>query len=438
MQHDRTNGAGSAPTRGFPAGHDGGPGVPSPGRTPSGPPGRRVTVASGAVPADALGTLRWGVRRYSWLVGVCVLAVAVLCPVSLAIWPVEYQATALVVAQRLDMDLVALPRLGEAVFVNGEVTRRVVGEFGAAGEVEDVIPNRVSLVADQDSIVFQVIGHDASPTTATALANAAAETFATQLNVPGEGVGLFAVQSRAVPPLDPVVPLPSLLLLVPIALIAGLLLGLAAVTALLVVRRPVLDAGAAYEATGIPVIGTVSVPRRRDDSEPDLQAISGVVPVCRRLLTARVRSVILVGPAGSTWRRRQLLVAMSAVLGRVRRVRTLLATEGGTAPPSDDAVDKPPELVLVDGSRPLEIVQLAGGTLTVLVVPSGTSTANLRAEVTRHLAGADTSRLLMLHEHRLHPEDRRSADATPPSSPVGGPGPSESAETARAVESSTT
>lgn len=362
---------------------------------------------------DAVGALRWGLRRYALLVVACVVLVVVLAPAYLTTRPTENLATALVVAQRLDMDLTALPRFGEALFDNGVVAQRVAAEFGDAGDYEDIIPARVTLVAEQDSIVFGVTGRDASPVTAAAIANLAAETFTNQLNAPGDGVGLFVLQSRAVPPTEPEEPLPPVTVMAPIALAAGLILGLAVVGTLLVVRRPVLNASGAVEATGVPVLGSVVLPRTRPNDYPGLPEMSGIVPVCRRLLAMNVRTVVLVGPSRSARGRRQLMVALSYVLSRVRRVHLVAETGiiaaaevyGGheTRPSGFAYSPRPnpkPELTLMDDSQPLDPVQLTGDTLTVLVVPAGTSSANLRTAVTEYLGDGDAGRLLMLHERR--------------------------------------
>lgn len=429
MQHDRTNGTVTTPTRGSPALLNGGPQSRRPGDR-SGPPPRTATKQmSGQVGADVITALRWGVRRYAWLVVLCVLTVAVLVPAYLTSRPVEYQATALVVAQRLDMDLIALPRLGEAVFDNGEVARVVNTAFGDAGDAEDTVPQRVSLITEEDSIVFQVLGLDESPQTAAALANLAAETLTDQLNAPGEGVGLFALQTRAVLPTKPVAQLSSLSVLLPIALAAGVVLGLAAVAGLLLVRRPVLDTGGAFEVTGVPVLGSVSLPRTHEDQWPSSQEVSGIVPLCRRLLAFEVHTVVMVGPAGTVRARRQLIAAMSDVLSRARHVGGPVAdssvTDAAAAYCSDrhatwsvDArVGVPPTLLLLDGTEPLTIAQLAEGALTVLVVMSGTSTSALRAAVTTQL-GIDGDMLLMLREHRVRRvsaarRGRRGAGAAP-------------------------
>jgi capsular polysaccharide biosynthesis protein len=59
--------------------------------------------------------------------------------------------------------------------------------------------SHVSLIADQESVVFRVVGHDPDPKTAADIANTAAVAFAEALNAPGVGVGSLAVLSPAEP-----------------------------------------------------------------------------------------------------------------------------------------------------------------------------------------------------------------------------------------------
>ena len=103
---------------------------------------------------DALGVLRWGLRRYRLLFLACLVLGAVVAPIAASNVVRPADAEALVVNTRLDTDLTALPRYGEAVFNNGQVAQAVAASFGDGGDFDDVIPDRVSLVADQDSRLF--------------------------------------------------------------------------------------------------------------------------------------------------------------------------------------------------------------------------------------------------------------------------------------------
>lgn len=377
-----------------------------------------------AAGTDAVGALRWGLRRYLWLVLACVLLGAVVAPRLEARYETQVEAEALVIAQRLDMELVALPRYGEAVFDNGAVAQAVAAKFGNAGPVEDIIPNRVSLVAEQDSIVFRVVGHDVDPQIAADLANTATEAFVPALNVTGVGAGAFALQSPATPPpaLDAGL---SKKLAVPVGLVSGFILALALVSLLLIVRRPVITAEDAEDVTGVPALGTVKVPRTRRGVYAPPEDFAGLVPVCRRLLHLSTPTVVLVSRRREQRARRQLTAAMARILARVRDVQLIGptmpelpgirsigtfeldgmvgefgSTRAGRPTSSSDHETGRPELSLVDSTDPLDLVQPPRMTATVLVVRVGIRSAALQAAVVEHLGGSAEARLVLVRYRR--------------------------------------
>src|SRR4051795_11534764 len=91
-----------------------------------------------AAGTDAIGILRWGLRRYIWLFVICVLVGAVLAP----LWALQRtplaDARALVIAAQLDVELSAVPRYGEAVFNNGQVAQAIAAKYPDAGDAEDI------------------------------------------------------------------------------------------------------------------------------------------------------------------------------------------------------------------------------------------------------------------------------------------------------------
>jgi len=362
--------------------------------------------------SDAISVLRWGLRHYTALFVACVISVAVIIPLLIAQGGTRYDASALVVAQRLDMDLTALPRYAEATFGNGEVARAAAVQLGGNAQEGSVIPGQVSLQAEQDSIVLQVVGHADSAQGAADLANTAAAAFVAQLNLPGEGVGTFNVQSEAVPPAQPVARLAGTPVALAVGLAAGVFLGLALVSLLLVLRRPVLDAADAAELTGVPVLGTVTLLRMRPRQLPAAGEVSGLVPACRRLLAMHPEIVLLMHAGKSEALRRQLCVAMARVLGRVRPVRLVAAPEVGAAAqgfPGEDVIlsdvagplrrEEPgAEITLVDGPSPLDVVAPSGTSAAILVVAHGVSERVLRAAVSEHLGGLASDRLLMVQQ----------------------------------------
>jgi hypothetical protein len=74
------------------------------------------------------------------------MIVAVAVPVALLSRDRSADVEALVIAQRLDMELAALPRYGQAVFNNGEVARAVAATDD--DKAADVVPGRVSLAIE--------------------------------------------------------------------------------------------------------------------------------------------------------------------------------------------------------------------------------------------------------------------------------------------------
>lgn len=367
-----------------------------------------------AVGTDAVGMLRWGLRRYRLVFLVCLLLGGALGPLAALQRNVPVEAEALVVAQRLDMDLTALPRYGQAVFNNGEVTRAIIARLGSDGSYDDVVPDRVQLVAEQDSIIFRILGRDTDPKTAADIANTAAGTFVNTLNEPGAGVGTFALQSAAMAPAARA-DTPDALLAIPVGIGAGILLGLAVVCVLLVARRPVVDPVDAEEATGVPALGSVIVPRTPKGRIARPEELAGLAPVCRRLLTLSTPIVVLVSRPRDDRVRQQLSVALATVLQRVRHVRFVGPSnlremvgeaEASTRPQdarSASEADTPSPLTLVDSNEPLDLVQPPESTATVLVVWEGIGGAALRAAVTEHLGGSAEARLLMVKRGRKVP-----------------------------------
>jgi capsular polysaccharide biosynthesis protein len=361
---------------------------------------------------DAVGVLRWGLRRYLLLFLACLLLGVAAAPFAASRLDAPAEAEALVIAQRLDMDLNALPRYGQTVFDNGQVAQAVSTVFPDGGAAKDVVPDRVSLVADQDSIVFRVVGHDTDPQTAADIANAAAETFVAALNTPGVGVGAFVVLSPAEAPPAPSQGL-SRLLAIGVGVVTGIVLGLAAVSLLLAVRRPVIDAAGVEEATGVPALGVVTVPRTRRGRFARPDQFPGLVPVCRRLLRLNTPTIVLVSRSRNERLRGQVSVALAGVLMRVRDVRfigppalreaveerqTILGPIAGRRDPSD--LDRPADLTVIDSNDPLELVQPPELTAAVLVARVGISSAALSAAVLEHLGGSAEARVLLVKRGR--------------------------------------
>lgn len=264
---------------------------------------------------DALLTLRWGVSRYRVVLVACILLVVVGLTLFEETRPTHYDAEALVVADNLKSQLVALPRYGQGVFSTGEVARRITRTFGADGDPATVVPRRVSVDTPQNSLIFHVAGHDEDPDQAMAIANLAAAVFTEQLNRSGPGVGSFAVQSEATSAKEFGAGLRAPGYQLGVGLLAGTMLGLSIIGFLLIGRRPVISAEDAVALTGVPVVAGVDLGRRRDG---DIGTSSGgLVPLSRRLVARDLVTLLVVGPPSRHRDTQQVIDALSAALERV-------------------------------------------------------------------------------------------------------------------------
>ena len=360
------------------------------------------------VGTDAVGVLGWGMRRYRGLFLACFLVGGLLVPYLVVTNETPTESSALVIAQRLDMDLEALPRYAEAVFTNGEVARAVATEFPEVGE-EDVVPERAAVLAEQDSLVLTVTGRDPDPRIAADIANVAANAYVQALNTAGAGVGLFVLQSEAQPSSAGGGGRLGTVVAIALGLIAGLMLALAAVSVMLVARRPVIDPADATQLTGIPVLGIVGVPRTPRGTHARPEAFTGIVPVCRRLMALPTSTVVIVGSPRERSLRAELSVAMATVLMRVRDVRfvgtaaseSVVADRRSAMPvTTDEAGMGRLHISLVDSSEPLDLVQPPQDTATVLVASVGIRSTALRDAVLEHLGGAAEARILLVKRTR--------------------------------------
>lgn len=360
----------------------------------SGPGDRAITSAL----SDALSTLRWGVRHYALLFTGCMLVGLVALPLVL-IRGTGHQATALVVAQRWDRDLTALPAYAEGAFDNGPVASAIAAQFGNVGDVQDIVPHRVSLHTEPASIILRVTGHAASAGGAADLANAAAAAFVAQLNEATAG-GSFGIQSLAFPPMTDNARPMTVAVVLGIGLSGGLALGVGVIALLLLVRRPVLGAWDAAEITGTSVLGAITLPRLRDGTAPRPQDVGVLVAVCRRLLADAPRVVLVTSAGSSVIRRRQVSLTIAALLSRIASVRVVTeppdriawvegAESGAPATPGR-------QITIVDGPSPSVVTDPVVRTAVILLVPFGVSEQALRSAADRHLAGAGLGHLLMV------------------------------------------
>ena len=346
--------------------------------------------------------LLWCLRQYAWVVIVCVLALTA-APLVLAPAAPMYQADALVVARQLTVDRAVLPQMGEAVFGSEAVAASVAADAGVA-DPSVLVPDRLSVLAGEDSIALVVQARDPDPGIATRMANLAAEAFVVELNRPGAGVGEFVLQAPAVVPTEPLAELPAQLRGAAGAL-AGLVLGLGLVALIGAVRKPVVTFQDVESAAGVPLLGTVHLPKGIRGSYAGPLGVPGIPRVVRWLSTVPPGRLLLtsapskLSASSADWVRHRLFVMVGVALSAVRLVRFegprhLVDTieelrvhrnsDDARHPESEGAAD----ITLVDGGSPFELVDPAATNVSVVAVaPLGVSQRLLRALAAEYVGG---------------------------------------------------
>jgi hypothetical protein len=301
-----------------------------------------------------------------------------------------YQAHALVFARQLSVDSRILPRLAEAVFANGAVVDRVAAD-PAIGDSSELIPDTLSMVAAEDSIVFVVQARHSNPATAARLADLGAAAFVEELNRPGAGVGEFALQGQAVAPTQSLrgLPLPTWSA---IGALAGALIGLGLIALLAAIRRPVVTAQDVQSAAGVALLGTVQLPLATKDPFPGPLGIRGIANVTRWLATVPAGRLLLFSPPSAEGIRHRVFVMVAAALWTLRTVRfeapqELIDAIRRHCAEHEDAgrviharPDKRDDVVLVDSGSATEFVDPnVTNVSAVAVVPLGIPRRRLRA-----------------------------------------------------------
>ncbi len=334
----------------------------------------------------------WSLRTYGWMVLACALMGAA-APLLVTPEPPLYESDVLVIARDLPVDKTILPRLGEAVFDSGAVATAVAATPEVGVAAGDLVPERLSVVAAEDSIVYVVQARHPEPMTAAEMADVAAAAFVEELNRGGTGVGEFAVQTQALVPTQPLDGVERSWIVLAGAL-AGAVLGVALVALLTVLRRPVVAASDVEEAVGVPVVGTLELPGvGRGALSGPIQA-RGIAALARRIATVPAGRLLLRTPRSANAMGRSVFVLLAVALGVLRPIRlhagravTELVDAGTDArrqrlqPPKPGSAPAG-ELVLSTGDPASEIVDPARTTLSVLaVVPRGISRRRLQTLV---------------------------------------------------------
>jgi hypothetical protein len=369
--------------------------------------------------------LAWCLRHFGWVVLVCVLVGAA---APLLVVPTEraYQAEALVVARQLTVNPRVLPALAESVFADGAVAAAVAGDPARAGETGGLIPDRLSVVAGPDSITMVVQVRDDDPGTAARLADVAAAAFAAELNRAGAGVGEFAVQAPAVIPTAPLDAL-SDPVRAGLGALAGLVVGLGLVALIAALRRPCVTSGDVEGAVGVPLLGTVELPRAAPGVYLGARGVRGIATVTRWLATTPPGRLAFISSPSAAGTRRRIFVMVAIAMSTIRSLRLQAHPEIVDAvrrqsPHAGDAVPFPHrpegtgELLLVDGGSPMEIVDpAAGSAYVVAVAPLGISQQRLRALALDYLDGGLVGVILV--QRRLGLARIRKVAASPAPAP---------------------
>ncbi|HEV2797641.1 MAG TPA: hypothetical protein VGV65_08475 [Nocardioides sp.] len=359
---------------------------------------------------DALAVLGWGLRHYAWILVLSICALGIAVPLAADRAPETYEAQAQVgPAVELTLDNIdPLPRVAESLFRNGRVASAVRRSFEPPLPAsQEVIPQRVSLIAAQDNVVLTVVGRGSDPREAAGLATVAAETLRDQLNRYENSVGLFAVQQGAVPPGTPV-PRLGMAPAIGMGVLAGVLVGLGLIGLLLLRRRPVLSVENAEAATGARVLGQVWLGRSSGETR-------GLPQLCHTILSSGCEELLLVGTRRSASYRHQLTGLLVEVLMGRRDVVPVddLHPERPRARAKGRSSGAAPRLLVTQDATPPQLVGRSGRSVAVLVVPYGIRRASLVRQVEQYLDGGAAGVLLVRKARRR----LRPAKAEPTTEP---------------------
>jgi hypothetical protein len=340
----------------------------------------------------------WCLRHFAWVVVLCTLVGAAAAMLIAPSQP-TYQADALVVARHLTVTERILPSLATSVFADGAVAARVAKDPAVHGDTTGLIPDRLTVVPGQESIVLDIQARDADPAAAARLANLAAAAFTDELNRGGAGVGQFEVQSEAPVPATPLREF-SQQVRGALGALAGFLLGLGLVALIGVIRRPVVTSRDVQSTLGLPMLGTVELHRTARGAYLGPRGVRGIATVTRWLASAPAGRLILISSRSGVGMRRRLYVMLAVALSGLRPMKFQAAEELISAIRQHAVQQSRPdalggserqgagELVLVDGGSPLDIADPAVEDISVVAVAArGVSRRHLRALAAEYLDG---------------------------------------------------
>ncbi len=348
---------------------------------PSGPPD--YSAVSGST-RQLTRQILWSLRSLSSLMALGIIAGATV-PLLTPLEP-RFEATSLIVLQQTVGRPATLPQLVRTVFEDGPVASIVVADPAIGGDPDALIPDRLDIVIELDSIVFRVVGRSADPAAATQLAEVGATALLDQLNRSGSSLGSFAVLNPAQVPSTP-----SFAIAVEIQSVFGAVLGWLVAVALIVfialLRRPTVGGPDVSTAIGWPFLGVVDMPVVTE-TFPGPRGVAGLGQVVRRIAEATTSRIMMVSEARLTRQRQALLVMVAVVLAPLRttvltaprelHLATVEHRRGSSPPPAVDGA--PPDIELIEGTGALDALdphRVAAS--VVLVIHRGMRRSRLRA-----------------------------------------------------------
>lgn len=268
-------------------------------------------VVTAAEP-QAMSKLPWGLRQYSAVLVVLILAAVALSLAQPSLQSNQtYEAAALVLATELEMDPPQLPATVDAIFRGGSIAEAVASQLPAVGPAGDLVPETIDVEPLTDTIAVRVIGRSSQPAAAAELANVAAFSLVSELNRLGPGVGHFVLSDRARPPLPSAEP-SSVVTRVALGAVGGGAVGLGVIGLLLLVNRPVISGAEAAGILALPLLATLELARQK---RVRMESVRGLALLTEQLFPAGGGLCLLVGMGRDTRIRHEVMELVGRRLG---------------------------------------------------------------------------------------------------------------------------
>jgi hypothetical protein len=209
--------------------------------------------------------------------------------------------------------------------------------------------------------------------------------------------------------------------------LAGLVVGVGLVALIVTLRRPCVTSRDVETAIGVPLLGTVALPRARPGTYLGARGVRGIATVTRWLATIPSGRVSLISSRSAEGMRHRIFVMVGIAMSTVRPVRLRAAPElldavlhqapvGSMPARHGDPAAEEDGLVLVDGGSPTEILDPGDTTsYVVAVAPLGVSQRRLRALALDYRGGGLVGVVLV---NRNFGRRLRGPAASPPGSRV--------------------